>query len=181
MFFFFFSPHFGFVPVCLRRGESRGQRVKMFPEKGHYDSGGQRTAAPLCDRRMIRLLLLLFKCVRNVGYKKKKNVGILEFPSRCLVCGSHINWFSSRRLCVFSFFSGPPVGLGTADGHSGGGGGRGSGGKVLQRPSAAVKMDAGTAGAEAAILVSVREQRGTVRRFSSSRYVHLNVYLKLHC
>lgn len=104
MFFFFFSPHFGFVPVCLRRGESRGQRVKMFPEKGHYDSGGQRTAAPLCDRRMIRLLLLLFKCVRNVGYKKKKNVGILEFPSRCLVCGSHINWFSSRRLCVFSFF-----------------------------------------------------------------------------
>lgn len=121
MFFFFFSPHFGFVPVCLRRGESRGQRVKMFPEKGHYDSGGQRTAAPLCDRRMIRLLLLLFKCVRNVRYKKK-NVGILEFPSRCLVCGSHINWFSSRRLCVFSFFSGPPVGLGTADGHSGGGG-----------------------------------------------------------
>lgn len=109
--------------MCLRRGESRGQRVKMFPEKGHYDSGGQRTAAPLCDRRMIGLLLLLFKCVRNVGYKKKKHVGILEFPSRCLVCGSHINWFSSRRLCVFSFFSGPPVGLGTADGHSGGGGG----------------------------------------------------------
>lgn len=61
------------------------------------------------------------------------------------------------------------------------GGGRGSGGKVLQRPSAAVKMDAGTAGAEAAILVSVREQRGTVRRFSSSRYMHLNVYLKPHC
>lgn len=181
MFFFFFSPHFGFVPVCLRRGESRGQRVKMFPEKGHYDSGGQRTAAPLCDRRMIRLLLLLFKCVRNVGYKKKKHVGILEFPSRCLVCGSHINWFSSRRLCVFSFFFRTPCWTWNSRWALRWGGGRGSGGKVLQRPSAAVKMDAGTAGAEAAILVSVREQRGTVRRFSSSRYVHLNVYLKPHC
>lgn len=179
--FFFFSAHTLVLFLCASAAvRAVGRESKCSRRKGITTA-----AASAQQRRSVTAGWFGSYCCFSNAFEtsgiKKKTCWDSWIPvSLSCVRFSHKLVLIPASLCVLFFFQDPLLDLEQQMGTPVGGG-RGSGGKVLQRPSAAVKMDAGTAGAEAAILVSVREQRGTVRRFSSSRYVHLNVYLKLHC